>query len=60
MNKPVNLNRTRKDRERAMDKARADENSRRFGRTKAERLLDATRTEKAARMLDQNRLQDEE
>ena len=37
---PVNLNRARKEKARAEKKARADENAARFGRTKAERMLD--------------------
>ncbi|MAN15235.1 MAG: DUF4169 domain-containing protein [Dinoroseobacter sp.] len=49
---PVNLNRARKEKARAEKKARADENAARFGRTKAERMLDEARARKAARELD--------
>jgi len=49
---PVNLNRARKEIARAEKKARADENAARFGRTKAERMLDEARARKAARELD--------
>ena len=51
----VNLRRARKDRQRAEDKARADENAARHGLTKAERLRQAAQTDKAARMLDQHK-----
>ena len=49
---PVNLNRLRKQKARAEKRARADENAVRFGRTKAEKTLERTRAEKAARDLD--------
>lgn len=49
---PVNLNRARKEKARAEKKARADENVVRFGRTKAERVLEEARARKAARELD--------
>lgn len=49
---PVNLNRARKEKARAEKKARADENAARFGRTKAERMLEEARARKAARELD--------
>ena len=51
--KPVNLNQARKERDRAAAKAKADENAIRFGRTKAERLLDAARAQKAHNHLSQ-------
>lgn len=55
---PVNLNKVRKARARAADKARADENAVTFGRSKAEKL--ATRKEqcRAARRLDGKVLRD--
>lgn len=53
MSDPVNLNKARKERARAEDKARADANALKYGRTKAERLLDAARAEQAKRRLDQ-------
>lgn len=49
---PVNLNRARKEKARAERKARADENAARFGRTKAERMLEEARARKATRELD--------
>lgn len=49
---PVNLNRVRKQKARAEKKARADENAARFGRTKAEKVLEKARADKAARDLD--------
>lgn len=50
---PVNLNRFRKDRVRAKDKACAEENSVKFGRSKAQKELEQARADKAARDLDQ-------
>jgi hypothetical protein len=52
---PVNLNRVRKQKARAADKARADENSARFGRTKAQKALERAQADKARAMLDQHR-----
>ncbi len=48
----VNLSKARKARDRAAEKAQADANARKHGRTKAERLLEAARAEKAKRSLD--------
>ena len=56
---PVNLNRYRKEKAKAEDKARADANAVKHGRTKAERLLEAARAEKARAMLDRHKLEDE-
>jgi hypothetical protein len=53
--RPVNLNRVRKQKARAADKARADENAARFGRTKAQKTLEETQAEKARRTLDLHR-----
>ena len=50
--KVTSLSRVRKARDRAAEKAQADANAARHGRTKAERLLDAARLEKARRALD--------
>ena len=47
-----NLNRARKARDRAEEKAQADANALKHGRTKAERLLEAAQAEKARRALD--------
>lgn len=52
MAEPVNLNRFRKTRAKADDKARAAENRVAFGRTRAEKDLAQARREKAARELD--------
>lgn len=52
MNTPTNLNRYRKEKAREDKRARAERNAVKFGRTKAERLLDAARAEKARRALD--------
>lgn len=49
---PVNLNRFRKAKARADDKAKAVENRVAFGRTKAEKSLADARRDKAARELD--------
>ncbi|SEN28626.1 protein of unknown function [Loktanella fryxellensis] len=55
---PINLNRARKARDRAAEKSQADANAVKFGRTKAERLLDAARVDKARRALDQSRFEE--
>ena len=52
MTDPVNLNRFRKARAKADDKARAAENRAAFGRTRAEKELAEARREKAGRALD--------
>jgi hypothetical protein len=57
--KPVNLNQARKERDRAAAKAKADENAIRFGRTKAERLLDAARAQKAHNHLSQLKFEED-
>lgn len=56
MAQPVNLNRFRKQKERAERKARADENAVKFGRSKAEKRLDEARAEKRRRDLDGHEL----
>ncbi|WP_342075994.1 DUF4169 family protein [Yoonia sp. SS1-5] len=58
--KPVNLNQARKAKDRAAAKARADANAVRFGRTKAERLLDAAREKQAQDRLSQLKFDDED
>lgn len=55
MAEPVNLNRFRKAKARAEDKARADENAVRFGRSKAEKAVDRAKADKAERELDGKR-----
>ena len=52
MTQPINLNRYRKAKARAERKAQADENAVNFGRSKAEKQLQAARRDKAARALD--------
>lgn len=59
MAEPVNLNRFRKQKARAERKARADENAAKYGRTKAEKSLDAARRDKALRDLDAHRSDDD-
>jgi hypothetical protein len=56
---PVNLNRYRKEKAKETAKARADANAVKHGRTKAERLLEAARAEKARAMLDRHKIEDE-
>ena len=58
--KLVNLNRVRKDRDRAERKARADANAVLHGLSKAERLLRASQAETARKRLDAHRFEDEE
>lgn len=48
----VNLNQARKAKAKADDKVRAAENRLRFGRTKAEKTLNAARADKLRRDLD--------
>ena len=55
---PINLNKLRKARDRAAEKAQADANAVKFGRSKAERMLDAARAEKARTALDQAKFEE--
>lgn len=48
----INLNKFRKSRARADKKAQADENTVKFGRTKAQKQLEAAKQEKSNRDLD--------
>ena len=57
--KPINLNKARKAKTRADAKAKADENAVRFGRTKAQKVLEATRTEQANARLSQLKFEDD-
>ncbi|MFA8442696.1 DUF4169 family protein [Yoonia sp.] len=57
--KPVNLNQVRKANKRAEAKAKADENAIRFGRTKAEKVLEAARATQASERLAQLKFDDE-
>jgi hypothetical protein len=52
MSEPVNLNRARKARAKAEEKAKAAQNRVVFGRTRAEKDLAEARRDKAARALD--------
>ena len=52
MSNIVNLNKARKSRARADQKARADENAVKFGRTKMQKAKDRAEAEKAKRDLD--------
>ena len=52
MNTPVNLNKVKKERNRASRKARADENSVQFGQSKSSKELIKARAEQIARNLD--------
>ncbi len=58
MSQPVNLNKARKARDRAAEKAQADANAVKHGRTKAERLLEAAQADKARRALDQAKFEE--
>jgi hypothetical protein len=55
---PVNLRAARKARERLKKRAQADGNAARFGRTRAERELQAARADKARAELDAHRRDD--
>ena len=59
MSRPVNLNQARKDRDRAQKKQQADENAVKFGRTKAQRLLEAAREDQMRARLDALKFEDE-
>ncbi|AHD01049.1 DUF4169 family protein [Leisingera methylohalidivorans] len=55
MGKPVNLNRYRKEKARAGEKARADQNAAAFGRSKAEKDLDKARNAQEIKRLDEHK-----
>jgi hypothetical protein len=57
--KPVSLNQVRKAKSRAAEKAKADENAIRFGRTKAQKVLEAAQVTQAHQRLDQLKFEDE-
>ena len=57
--KPINLNKARKAKAREDAKARANENAMKHGRTKAQRLLEATQQEQASKRLSQLKFEDE-
>ncbi|MBW4708150.1 DUF4169 family protein [Roseobacter sp. YSTF-M11] len=52
MSTPINLNKARKERNRASRKARADENAVSFGQTKAQKALLKAKADKITRNLD--------
>ncbi len=56
MGKPVNLNRYRKEKARAEKKARADQNSVAFGRSKAEKEIPQKQQDKQRSDLDNHEL----
>lgn len=58
MAQPVNLNRFRKEKARAEKRARADANAAKFGRTKAERIAQQARQDRATATLDGHALSD--
>jgi hypothetical protein len=60
MGNVINLKRFRKRTERAASEKQADANRARFGRTKAERTLEKTRTSRAKELLEQHRIDHEE
>ena len=55
MVEPINLNKARKEREKAAAKAQAAENRVRFGRTKAEKSLQSAQAKKADKSLDETK-----
>jgi len=59
MSSIVNLNKARKLRDRAAEKSEADANAVKFGRTKAQRMLEAAREKKMSAHLDQLQFDDE-
>ena len=56
MTKIVNLNRARKDRDRMNKKSQGAENAAVYGRKKADKLLEATRDQKARKLLDDHKI----
>jgi predicted Zn-dependent protease len=59
MSTPINLNKARKAKTRAENKAQADSNSVAFGRTKAQRLLEVTQSDQASKRLDALKFDDD-
>lgn len=56
----TNLNRFRKQKARAEKRAQGDENAAKFGRTKAQRVLEETQAEQARTRLDAHRREGDE
>jgi len=59
MTNVTNLNKFKKARDLTARKTEADQNARKFGRTKAERLADAAREAQTKARLDQLKFEDE-
>lgn len=59
MTTPINLNKARKTRDRAAEKATADTNAAKFGRTKAQRVLEAAQAAQADNRLSQHEFEEE-
>lgn len=59
MTSPINLNTARKAKAKADAKASADRNAIAFGRTKAQRMLEAAKSDKMRRVLDAHRFDEE-
>ncbi|MDF0597522.1 DUF4169 family protein [Psychromarinibacter halotolerans] len=59
MSNVTNLRQARKDRARADKRAAANENAAKHGRSKAQRVLDATQNAKAKKKLDDHRFEEE-
>ncbi|UWP94218.1 DUF4169 family protein [Aliiroseovarius crassostreae] len=57
--KPVNLNRYRKEKARAEQKARADENAVKFGRTKAQKSVEKAEKDRVIRLFDGHEREDD-
>jgi hypothetical protein len=55
MTPPINLNKARKAKEKAEAEQRAKENRAKFGRTKAEKKLEAAKAEKQAKLTEGHR-----
>jgi hypothetical protein len=55
----IGLGKVRKVRERNLNKALAENNAVKFGRTKGQKILEATQSEKARKMLDRHRIEEE-
>ena len=56
----VNLNKARKARNHLKNRQQADENAVQFGRSKAERILDAANSDHMRRSLDRHKIEEEE
>lgn len=60
MTKPTNLRQFRKQAQRDAKRMKSAENAAKFGQSKAEKVLAATRDGQSRRMLDQHRLDDQD